>query len=315
MTVVGNVTELRALVTEQRRIGKRIGFVPTMGNLHAGHYSLVEKIREHCDFVVASVFVNPTQFGVNEDFSRYPRTPEQDARGLEKNGCDVLFVPEVEAVYPFGIEHSVRVSVPDLGDILEGASRPGHFDGVASVVARLFNQVQPDVAIFGSKDYQQLLVIRRLSADLGFPVEIVGAPIVREANGLAMSSRNQFLDAGQRERAANIHATLTWVADQLEETWTVGPSSGATAGVIPSKTSTLKGLQPSRMEWVEGIESAAMKRLSDAGFEPIYVSIRRAEDLGQPTVDTDHVLVILIAARLGGVRLIDNLIWTTRSMS
>ena len=310
MLIVSSVDELRALIGEQRKNGKRIGFVPTMGNLHAGHYSLIAKVREHCDFVVASIFVNPTQFGANEDFSRYPRTPQQDVQGLEDNACDLLFLPEVETVYPFGIDNGVRVRVPDLGDILEGASRPGHFDGVASVVARLFNLVQPDVAIFGSKDYQQLMVIRRMSTDLGFPVEILGAPIIREGNGLAMSSRNQYLDAGQREQAANIRATLAWVADRLDETPTAEVFSGASSESVASEGSHLKGLLSLRKELIEGIETTAMQRLSDAGFEPVYVAIRCAMDLGHPAGKLDQPLVILIAARLGSVRLIDNLEWS-----
>lgn len=282
MLITHDVDELRALVAEQRRGGRRIVLVPTMGNLHAGHYSLIAKARDLGDFVVVSSFVNPTQFGVNEDFSRYPRTPQQDALGLEENHCDLLFVPEVETMYPFGSGKGVRVCVPDLGDILEGEHRPGHFDGVASVVTRLFNLVQPDAAIFGSKDYQQLLVIRRMAADLGYPVEVIGAPIVRESNGIAMSSRNQYLDAGQREQAASIHATLRQIGEQLAE----------------------------RSESVARIEATAMQRLADGGFRPEYVAIRRAGDLGPVSGDVSEPLVILIAARLGSVRLIDNLEWS-----
>ncbi|HET9033432.1 MAG TPA: pantoate--beta-alanine ligase [Dokdonella sp.] len=293
MLITHDVDELRARVGEQRRKGRRVAFVPTMGNLHAGHYSLISTAREYGDFIVASIFVNPTQFGVNEDFSRYPRTPQEDALGLEKHHCDLLFTPEVDCVYPFGAEHGVRVSVPELGDVLEGAKRPGHFDGVASVVSRLFNLVQPDVAIFGSKDYQQLLVIRRLSADLGFPVEIVGAPIVRESSGLAMSSRNQYLDAGQREQAAEIRATLEWVSKQLDE---------------------VLAEEQRRKDMLAEIESSAMQRLVDAGFEPDYVAIRSAADLGPVSAEVDEALVILIAARLGSVRLIDNLEWSIPTM-
>lgn len=281
MLIIREVDELRALLGDRRRSGQRIGFVPTMGNLHAGHYSLIARARRWCDFVVASIFVNPAQFGANEDFSRYPRTPEQDALGLGENGCDVLFLPDVEAIYPLGHGRAVRVHVPELGDILEGASRPGHFDGVASVVARLFNMVQPDSAVFGSKDYQQLIVIRRMTLDLGFPVEIIGAPIVREANGLAMSSRNQFLDASQREQAAVIHATLRWMAEQVD-------------GAAQS---------------TDEIETAAMQRLADVGFAPDYAVIRSADDLAQPFAAVTGRAVILIAARIGNVRLIDNLEW------
>src|SRR5690606_29409361 len=190
MIVVETTQALQAHVASLRRAARRIGLVPTMGNLHAGHHSLVALAREHADVVIASVFVNPTQFGPNEDFARYPRTPQADADGLAASGCDVLFLPGVEQVYPFGADAGVRLHVPELGSILEGAIRPGHFDGVATVVAKLFNLAQPDVAVFGRKDYQQLLVIRRLVRDMGYPIEIIAAPIVREADGLAMSSRN-----------------------------------------------------------------------------------------------------------------------------
>ena len=307
MLIIRTIEELRVRIGEQRRCGSRIGFVPTMGNLHAGHYSLIAIAKEQCEFVVASIFVNPTQFGVNEDFSRYPRTPDEDAFGLGEQGCDLLFLPDVETLYPFGAEHSVRVSVPDLGDILEGASRPGHFDGVATVVARLFNLVQPDVAVFGSKDYQQLLVIRRMTRDLAFPVNLIGAPIIREANGLAMSSRNQYLDAGQREQAATIHATLIWMAEKLNGKWNVGASSAASPTATSSKGSPLKGLLQEQKDSVATIETAAMQRLAEAGFKPDYVAVRRAADLGQARDDVNEPLVILIAARLGNVRLIDNL--------
>src|SRR5690606_3476861 len=169
---------------------------------------LVQLVRQHADRVVSSVFVNPTQFGPNEDFTRYPRTPDADTRGLEAAGCDVLWLPTVEAMYPFGVELAGRVHMPGVSAVLEGEFRPGHFDGVCTVVARLFNQVQPDVAAFGKKDYQQLAVIRQMVADLHFPIRILAGEIVREADGLAMSSRNQYLSAGERPRAAEIHRTL-----------------------------------------------------------------------------------------------------------
>ncbi len=291
MQIIETTNELNALLDVKRRAGMRIGLVPTMGNLHAGHYSLIRAIKAECDFVVASIFVNPTQFGVNEDFSRYPRTPKEDAAGLESQGCDLLFLPAAEEIYPLGTEAAVRVHVPKLGEILDGVSRPGHFDGVASVVTRLFARVRPDAAIFGSKDYQQLLVIRRMSSDLGFPIEIIGAPIIREANGLAMSSRNQYLDAGQREQAAEIRATLVWIADQLDET----------------------GFLQDGIASILAIETAAMQRLANAGFKPDYVAIRRTTDLGLAAGDVNESLVVLIAARLGSVRLIDNLEWSASS--
>jgi pantoate--beta-alanine ligase len=279
MDIFRDTATLRAALAERRRAGDRIALVPTMGNLHDGHHSLIALARRHADFVVASVFVNPTQFGPNEDFARYPRTPDADAQGLAQHGCDAMFLPAVDDLYPFGAEAAVRIHVPGLSDILDGASRPGHFDGVATVVTRLFNRVQPDVAVFGRKDYQQLLVIERLVEDLALPIRIVGAPIVREASGLAMSSRNQYLDAAERERAALIHATLGWMRDQV-----------------------LDGTEPVR------IEAAARQRLADAGFVPDYAVIRRAADLGPLEAGAPAAEgMALIAARLGSTRLIDNL--------
>jgi pantoate--beta-alanine ligase len=278
MRVIRSVEELRAWVGEQRAQGRCIGFVPTMGNLHAGHYSLIEEARARSDAVIASVFVNPTQFGVAADLARYPRTPQDDAHGLEAQGCDALFLPDVDTMYPFGLEHGVRVHVPGLGDILEGASRPGHFDGVATVVAKLFNLVQPHLAVFGSKDFQQCLVVRRMSRDLGFPVELHAAPIIREASGLAMSSRNQFLSDREREQAAVIHATLLWMCDEA--------NAGRAA--------------------ITAIEAGARDRLIEAGLTPDYATLRRVDDLSQPIEAGGHTLVALIAAQLGTVRLIDN---------
>jgi len=278
MQIVRGSTALHALVGDLLGEKRRIGLVPTLGNLHAGHHSLVALARRRADVVVASVFVNPTQFGPNEDFSRYPRTPDADAAGLEASGCDVLFLPTVEDMYPYGIERSVRVSVPELPDILEGAIRPGHFDGVATVVSKLFNLVRPHVAVFGQKDYQQLLVIRRLTRDLGYPIDIVAAPIVREANGLAMSSRNQYLSPEQRDQASAIHATLRRMADEVR--------SGRAVGEI---------------------EAEALAHLRQAGFVPDYAVVRRAEDLREAAA-SDRDRVALIAARLGSTRLIDNFI-------
>lgn len=195
---ITDLSTLRALVTGWKREGLRVALVPTMGNLHAGHYSLVMLARQYADRVVSSVFVNPTQFGPNEDFARYPRTPESDLRGLEDAGCDALWLPDVDTMYPLGTALATPIHAPGVSDVLEGVCRPGHFDGVCTVVARLFNQVQPDVAAFGKKDYQQLAVIRQMVADLAFPIEILGGSIVREADGLAMSSRNQYLTADER---------------------------------------------------------------------------------------------------------------------
>jgi pantoate--beta-alanine ligase len=279
MQTISESGALRELIAGLRRSGRRIGFVPTMGNLHAGHHSLLGLARERADVVIASVFVNPTQFGPNEDFARYPRTPEADAAGLAAQGCDVLFLPTVADLYPYGDERSVRVSVPELSDVLEGAIRPGHFDGVATVVAKLFNLVQPDIAVFGQKDYQQLLVIRRMARDLGFPIEIASAPIVREHNGLAMSSRNQYLSAEQRECASVIHATLQWMGERIAE----------------ARSSAQ-------------IEAEAQERLAQAGLVVDYAVIRRADDLGVVDNPQRDGCVALIAARFGSTRLIDNLL-------
>lgn len=281
MPVFARASDLQAFLATFRLRAQRIALVPTMGNLHAGHYSLIRIAREHADVVVASVFVNPTQFGPNEDFARYPRTPEADAAGLSAAGCDALFMPAVEEMYPFGPENTVRVNVPGF-DMLEGAVRPGHFDGVATVVARLFNIVQPTVAVFGRKDYQQLLVIRRMARDLGYPIDIVDAPTLREASGLAMSSRNQYLDDAGRERAAVIYATLQRMREAVRA-----------------------GVQPRRE-----IEAEAEAALRAAGFAPDYAVIRRADDLAEPAPGQPEALIGLIAARLGSTRLIDNLLLT-----
>ena len=248
-----------------------------MGNLHAGHHSLIELAKQNADKVVASVFVNPTQFGPNEDFSRYPRTPEADAAGLAQAGCDLLFLPSVETMYPLGAEAAVRIRVPGVADVLEGAHRPGHFDGVATVGARLFNMVHPDVALFGRKDYQQLQVIKHMAKDLAFAIDIVPGPTVREPDGLAMSSRNQYLSADERRVAVEIIRNLRMMRDQAAQ-----------------------GLPPA------GLEQEAVERLSAAGFEVDYVAIRRA-DLSIPSSGGEPGLLGLVAARLGRTRLIDNL--------
>ena len=274
--VIDDLDRLRATVREWKRAGERVAFVPTMGNLHAGHFSLVRLAREHADRVVASVFVNPTQFGPNEDFARYPRTPERDARGLEDAGCDVLWMPSVETMYPFGVDGAVRVQVPGVTDVLEGAHRPGHFDGVATVVARLFLQVQPDVAVFGLKDYQQLAVIRYLVREMSFPIEIVPAQTRREDDGLAMSSRNQYLSPDERARAVAIHRVL----GRMRHAAVAGRS-------------------------VADIEAAAAAELDRDGFEVDYAVLRRRDFRAVEAADRE--LVALIAARIGRTRLIDNL--------
>jgi pantoate--beta-alanine ligase len=277
MLRVASIAELRGRVRDWREQGLRIGFVPTMGNLHAGHLALVEQAHRHCQRVVASIFVNPTQFGPNEDYARYPRTLEADAERLQDQGCDLLFEPTVETLYPFGLDSRVRIGVPGLDDILEGAHRPGHFDGVATVVARLFNLVQPDLAVFGRKDYQQLQIIRRLVADLAIPVEVLAGDTVREPDGLAMSSRNQYLDPAQRARAPALSAAL-----------------------LSLRSARRKGVGLAQLE------DGAVEALRLLGFEVDYVAIRRA-DLSSPDSPTEPGLVALAAARLGRTRLIDNI--------
>ncbi len=274
---VTELSRLRAVVNGWKREGLRVALVPTMGNLHAGHYSLVTLARQYADRVVSSVFVNPTQFGPNEDFTRYPRTPEADTSGLEQAGCDVLWLPTVESMYPFGVELAANVHVPGISSLLEGAHRPGHFDGVCTVVSRLFNQVQPDVAAFGKKDYQQLAVIRQLVEDLAFPIQIVGGDIVREDDGLAMSSRNQYLNAEQRPVSTTIHQVLL----------------GMREGFIAGKARSL-------------IEAEATAALQTAGFQVDYAVVR-LPDLSEPADRADGTRVALIAARIGTTRLIDNL--------
>lgn len=278
MQTVHDAAALRATIRGWRSRGQTVGFVPTMGNLHAGHQSLIRLARARADKVVASVFVNPTQFGPNEDFERYPRTLAQDQVALTEQDCDLLFAPEVATVYPFGAEHSVLLRVPQITDTLEGAHRPGHFDGMATVVCKLFNLVQPDMAVFGQKDFQQLKVIERMVRDLSLPVKVISAPILRADDGLALSSRNQYLSPGERGRAPYIHSTLLQMRELLD------------AGHA----------------W-QAVEQAALARLMRAGFVPDYVAIRRAEDLAEPAGQEGEQLMALIAARLGTTRLIDNL--------
>lgn len=276
---IHELPELRAWRRRHRLADRRVAFVPTMGNLHRGHYSLVEAAKARGDVVIASIFVNPTQFGPNEDFASYPRTLAADQEGLARAGCDAVFVPSVATMYPLGPEHAVTVSVPVVSEGLCGAFRPGHFAGVATVVSRLFHMVEPDVAWFGRKDFQQVLVIRRMVADLAFPIEIATGETVREDNGLAMSSRNGYLTPQERDQAAEIHRTIVAVAGSIR------------AGrAIPL------------------VEGAAVDRLSQAGFRVDYVAVRRAEDLSIPTDPQETGLVVLAAARLGKTRLIDNLL-------
>ena len=277
MQSFSTIAQMREQVGQWRRDGLRIGFVPTMGNLHAGHFALVELAREHSDKVIASIFVNPTQFGPNEDYGHYPRTPDTDIAGLAGKDCDALFLPLVDEMYPFGTIGCVQMHVPGITDILCGAHRPGHFNGVAQVVSRLFNMVQPDVAVFGRKDYQQLQVIRYMTEEMSFPVRIVAAPTLREGDGLAMSSRNQYLQGDERQVATTVYRTLRAMRD-------------AAAQGTP----------------LRDIEDAAKQALQDAGFSMDYAEVRRS-DLTRPKLPGEPGLVALIAARLGRTRLIDNL--------
>ncbi|MGE3104278.1 MAG: pantoate--beta-alanine ligase [Lysobacterales bacterium] len=280
MRTLAALDELRRTLGGYRAAGERIALVPTMGNLHAGHFALVDRARSLAERVVVSVFVNPTQFGPNEDFARYPRSLDADAAGLLAHGCDLLFVPAAETLYPYGSANTVTVQVPGLSDQLCGASRPGHFTGVATVVTKLFNAVQPDLAIFGQKDYQQLLLVRRLVTDLCLPIEIVMAPTVREADGLALSSRNQYLNPAQRRQAPALYRCLQTMGERVA------------AGQPPAV-----------------VEAAAMAELSAQGFVVDYAALRQAEDLAQPGAGRDQALVGLLAARLGATRLIDNLLF------
>ena len=253
-----------------------------MGSLHKGHLSLVDLAREHAERVVVSIFVNPTQFGEGEDFDDYPRTLDRDKRRLKNTRADVIFAPDVGTMYPFGLDMATRIAVPGLTENFCGASRPGHFDGVTTVVARLFAIVQPDVAVFGQKDYQQQLVIRHMTKDLSLPISIITGETVRENDGLAMSSRNSYLSEQERATAPMLYETLTWVGEELRN---------------------------GRRNY-EQLESEAVDRLDGAGFDVDYVAIRRAQNLEHPDRDSDE-LVLLAAARLGSARLIDNIVITT----
>lgn len=277
MKVLRHISELRRQVKLWRRSDEGIALVPTMGNLHAGHIRLVEQAKIMADRTVVSIFVNPMQFGPSEDYQNYPRTFDEDCRKLEQINLDLLFAPEVAEVYSRPLADLTQVGVPGLSDILCGAVRPGHFAGVATVVCKLFNMVQPDIALFGEKDWQQLIVIRRLVADLNLPIEIVGVPTVREPDGLAMSSRNAYLSATERLTAATLYQTLSAAAQRL--------SAGERN--------------------YQEIAADSWSRLEAAGFRPDYVEIRRAEDFGQPQAN-DTNLIILAAAWLGRARLIDN---------
>jgi pantoate--beta-alanine ligase len=277
LDTVTTIAAVREHVQAWRRAGLRVAFVPTMGNLHAGHVSLIEAARQHGERFIASIFVNPMQFGPNEDWAHYPRTPREDERMLAEAGCSLMFMPDVTEIYPNGSERATRIEVPGLSRILDGEFRPGHFEGVSTVVAKLFHIVEPDVAVFGEKDFQQLTIIRRMVADLCMPVEIVGAPTVRDHDGLAMSSRNQYLTEAERALAPRIYEALQAAARRVR------------AGDVDFAS----------------IERAGFQALENAGFRPDYFSVRKSQDLSRasPLV---RELVILTAARIGKARLIDN---------
>jgi len=281
MKVIEDKHELQEELAEWRHAREHVAVVPTMGNLHPGHVNLVNVAKEHAERVVVTVFVNPTQFGEGEDFEAYPRTFDKDTRRLKTVAADVLFAPSVETVYPFGIESATAVTVPGLTENFCGSFRPGHFDGVTTVVARLFALVQPDVAVFGQKDYQQQLVIRRMVEDLNLPMTIHTAATVREDDGLAMSSRNAYLSDNERQKASALYQALVDVERQLHDG----------AGDF------------------EALERQATKELERAGFLPEYVAVRQAADLGPPE-EGCRELVVLAAAILGQARLIDNVLVT-----
>ena len=271
--------ELRQYIRSWRQNGQRIALVPTMGNLHAGHLALFNAARDHADRVVGSIYVNPTQFGEHEDIESYPRTLEADRLALAQADCDLLFAPDVQTVYPFGFENAVMLgAAPDLASTLEGQFRPGHFDGVVTVLARLFNLAHPDVAVFGEKDYQQLLIIRRMVEDLGYDIHIHAVPTVRELSGLALSSRNSYLDCEQLKRAQCLQAVLRDTALRAGQ-------AGVTLSLLENMTEI---------------------KLKKHDLDVEYVSIRRAKDLGVPGND-DQDLRILAAVWCGKTRLIDNL--------
>ena len=277
MQTVHHIQTLRLALASARRQGKRIGFVPTMGNLHEAHLALVKQAREHADVVVASIFVNRLQFGLNEDWDKYPRTLKADTEKLHSVGCDYLFCPEEHEISPNGRDTQARVIVPTMANILCGASRPGHFEGVTTVVTKLFNIVQPDVAVFGLKDYQQLAIIRRMAQDLCMPVEIIEGQIVRESDGLAMSSRNGYLSVDERPRVNCLYRSLKKIAERIE------------AG----ERNFL------------ALEADAKQQIEAAGFRPDYVTICNSRTL-EPAAQDDRQVTVLGAMYTQAARLSDN---------
>lgn len=281
LQVYRHIAELREQLDALRARGLRVACVPTMGNLHEGHLQLIRQARQHADVVVATIFVNRLQFGLNEDWDQYPRTFEADCAKLDSEQCDFLFFPDETEMYPNGMDGQTRVIVPTMTDVLCGASRPGHFEGVTTVVSKLFNIVQPQVAVFGQKDFQQLAVIQRMVADLCIPVEIVRAPVARDTDGLALSSRNTYITEEERPKANQLYRSLCWVREQIET---------------------------GRRDYRQ-LEAEAGQQIEAAGFRLDYLSIANAKTL-QPAVDDDMDLAILGALFTSRARLIDNVTLT-----
>lgn len=277
LTIFRHIDELRQRLDEERAAGKRVAVVPTMGNLHEGHLQLVRLAHEHADIVVATIFVNPLQFGLNEDWDKYPRTFESDCTQLDQENCHILFAPTDSEMYPNGMEYQTRVLCPTMTDILCGASRPGHFEGVTTVVTKLFHIVEPDIAIFGEKDFQQLAIIRRMTEDLCVRVKIIGAPIARDTDGLALSSRNRFISDEERPHANQLYKTLLWMKEQVAM---------------------------GEMDYAQ-LEETGKHQMEAAGFRPDYLKVCNAQNL-DPALDEDHDLAILGALFTSGARLIDN---------
>lgn len=277
MKIVSELDELRSVLADKRKSGP-IAFVPTMGNLHLGHLSLVREAKKLAGHVVVSIFVNPMQFGAGEDLDNYPRTFDRDCESLEGEGTELLFAPNVQTIYARPQDEHTRVEVPHLSGLFCGRSRPTHFIGVSTVVCKLFNMVQPDVAVFGKKDYQQLMIIRRMTEDMNIPVRVIGAPTVREDDGLAMSSRNGYLTAEERKIAPFLYRTLCDVANTLQQ---------------------------GHRNFTQ-IEQNAAAMLDAEGLRTDYISIRRMQDLAKPSTEQD-TFVVLAAAYLGRARLIDNI--------
>ncbi len=285
MNSFSTIADIRQQVLAWKRQGLKVGFVPTMGNLHAGHLSLVELAQQQADKVVVSVFVNPLQFGPNEDFEQYPRTLEADQAALEAVGCDALFAPSVDEMYPEGALQTRVCASPELANILEGAQRIGHFDGVTTVVAKLFNIVQPDLAVFGQKDYQQFLVIEQMVKDLSFAVELVRAPIARDQDGLALSSRNQYLSSEQRAIAPLLYQQLQQLRSQIPPL-----------------------LEKGDFTQVKSLLAQAKQSLLAAGFDQVdYLSLHDAKNLKKCSSNS-HSCILLAVARLGQTRLLDNIL-------